>query len=287
MQQTTDYSDYIMKGITAKVAYSGIEGAFAHIAADKIFPDACLVSYKNFEDAYKSVENGECEYAVLPIENSFAGEVGQVMDLIFTRPLQMVGVYAMQVNQNLLGVPGSRKEDIKTVISHPQALDQSAEYLKEYGIATKEAVNTARAAKEVAEMNDKSIGAVASLKTAELYGLTVLAENINKSNINQTKFAVLSKKEHKVENADVFSMMFTVKNEAGALARVIFEIGLHAINMRVIRSRPLKETPWEYYFYVELEGRENAEGVEHLIEKLNQTCDSLRILGYYKDVTLS
>lgn len=271
---------------TGKIAYSGIEGAFAHIASMRLFPQGELISHANFEQAYKAVESGECEYAVLPLENSFAGEVGQVMDLIFEGSLNIAGVHAMQVNQNLLGIPGSCAADIKTVLSHPQALDQSAEFLKEHGIATREAVNTAVAAREVAKTADKSLGAVASLQTAQLYGLTVLAENINKSNINQTKFAVLTKKDIVNEGADVFSMMFTVKNEAGALARVIFEIGLHAINMRVIRSRPLKNTPWEYYFYVELEGSEDSEGVRSLLNKLHGTCESVRILGYYKDETL-
>lgn len=284
--EQSEYQSLLMPGITDKVAYSGIEGAFAHIAAEKIFPQGELISYKNFGDAYQAVLDGTCAYAVLPVENSYAGEVGVVMDLMFEGPLHMAGMYAMQVSQNLLGVPGAKKEEIELVVSHPQALDQCAEYIKAHGMKTKEAVNTARAAKEVADAGDPKVAAIASLKTAQLYGLSVLEESINQSSINQTKFAVLTKKEMLRDNADVFSMMFTVKNEAGALARVIFEIGLHAINMRVIRSRPIKSTPWEYYFYVELEGKEDSEGVQNLLSKLESTCESVKILGYYKDVTL-
>ena len=284
--EQSEYQSLLMPGITDKVAYSGIEGAFAHIAAEKIFPQGELISYKNFGDAYQAVLDGTCAYAVLPVENSYAGEVGVVMDLMFEGPLHMAGMYAMQVSQNLLGVPGAKKEEIELVVSHPQALDQCAEYVKAHGMKTKEAVNTARAAKEVADAGDPKVAAIASLKTAQLYGLSVLEESINQSSINQTKFAVLTKKGMLRDNADVFSMMFTVKNEAGALARVIFEIGLHAINMRVIRSRPIKSTPWEYYFYVELEGKEDSEGVQNLLSKLESTCESVKILGYYKDVTL-
>ena len=137
-----------------KIAYSGIEGAFAHIAAKRIFPTEELISYGDFRSAYEAVEKGECDYAVLPIENSYAGEVGQVTDLMFQGALFVNGVYTLNVMQNLLGVKGASVESIRKVISHPQALEQSSDFITAHGYATEEAVNTARAAKMVAELGD-------------------------------------------------------------------------------------------------------------------------------------
>ena len=134
-----------------KVAYSGVEAAFAHIAAGRIFPDAERVSKKDFKSAYEAVVNGECDLAVLPIENSYAGEVGQTIDLIFSGTLYINGIYELEIHQNLLGVPGAEIGDIKEVMSHPQALSQCQEYIKTRGYNTVEASNTAVAAKTVAE----------------------------------------------------------------------------------------------------------------------------------------
>ena len=130
---------------------------------------------------------------MLPIENSYAGEVAQVNDLMFQGNLFLNGVYTLNVQQNLLGVPGTSLSDIKQVISHPQALEQCADFLREHNLETVEAVNTARAAKQVAEQNDKSVAAIASKETAELYGLTILAEGINEKQDNSTRFAILSR----------------------------------------------------------------------------------------------
>ena len=137
-----------------KIAYSGIEGAFAYIAARKIFPNEILVPHRDFQSAYHSVENDECDFAVLPIENSFAGEVGQVTDLMFQGNLYVNGLFALDVVQNLLGVKGSTLESVKKVISHPQALEQCSPFLERQGYETLEEVNTARAAKKISDLND-------------------------------------------------------------------------------------------------------------------------------------
>ena len=167
-----------------KIAYSGIEGSFASIAAEKIFPDGTLVPCKSFKEAYDIVESGECDAAVLPIENSFAGEVGQVTDLMYEGNLYVNGVYPLRVSQNLLGVKGSTLSDIKKVISHPQALEQCLEYLDAHNIETEQSTNTARAALAVAQKGDKSVGAIASKKTASLYGLDVIEQDINRDIIS-------------------------------------------------------------------------------------------------------
>ena len=162
-----------------KVAYSGVEGAFAHTAAGRIFPECNRISCRDFKSAYDAVVKGECDVAVLPIENSYAGEVGQTIDLIFSGELFINGIYELEIHQNLLGIPGATIEDIKKVTSHPQALGQCHDYIQHRGFQTEDASNTAIAAKTVLEMNDKTLGAIASVETAEIYGLKVLESNIN------------------------------------------------------------------------------------------------------------
>ena len=282
LQNTMDlskaYQHRLLEGM--RVAYGGVEGAFAHIAAKSVFPDAVTVSYPDFASAYSAAENGECDAAVLPVENSFAGEVGQVSDLMFKGSLFVNGTYELRITQNLLGTNGSDITKIKKVISHPQALMQCAEYLKEHGFETEEAENTAVAAKLVAEKGDPSLGAIASKETAELYGLTLLDHDINESASNTTRFAVLSRAKNadKAENS-TFMLMFTVKHKAGALAEAIGVIGKHGFNMKALRSRPMRGLPWEYYFYVEAEGDRDSENAKAMLSELEKHCEMLKVVG--------
>jgi chorismate mutase/prephenate dehydratase len=264
-----------------KVAYSGVEGAFAHIAAGRIFPQGTRASYSDFKAAYDSVVRGESDVAVLPIENSYAGEVGQTVDLIFSGNLFINGIYELEIHQNLLGVPGATVEDIKKVTSHPQALSQCHDYIEMRGFATEEATNTALAAKTVAEMNDKSLGAIASVETAEIYGLKVIEVNINKSGENTTRFAVLSKVKASSQALTSTVLMFTVKHEAGSLANAIAIIGQHGYNMTALRSRPMKKHSWQYYFYVEIDGTLDTANGAMMLEKLNKVCDRLKVAGTF------
>ena len=264
-----------------KVAYSGVEGAFAHIAAGRIFPESDRVSYSDFKAAYDSVARGESDVAVLPIENSYAGEVGQTIDLIFSGSLYINGIYELDIHQNLLGVPGATVEDIRRVTSHPQALSQCHDYIKMRGLETEEANNTALAAKTVAETKDKSLGAIASVETAEIYGLKVLEANINKSGENTTRFAVLSKVRAASPTLSNTVLMFTVKHEAGSLANAIGIIGQYGYSMTALRSRPMKKHSWQYYFYVEIEGTTDTENGRRMIEELGRVCDELKVAGTF------
>lgn len=177
-----------------KVAYSGIEGAFAHVAARKMFPDALHVSCSNFREAYDAVVNGECEEAVLPVENSYAGKVKEVAELLSGNQLQIDAECTLPIVQNLLGVRGSSLAGIKKVISHRKALEQCDEYIKEKGYEVTETVNTAIAARQVAREQKMSVAAIASLEVAAVYGLKVLAEHINASDDNTTRFVAVSRK---------------------------------------------------------------------------------------------
>lgn len=266
-----------------KVAYSGIRGAYAHIASERIFPDGNFVAFPNFRLAYESVVKGECEYVVLPIENSYAGDVGDNMDMIFAGHLWINGIYELHITQNLLAKPGVALSDLVEVISHPQALEQCECYIEEHGFHIRAVQNTAIAAKMVAEGNVPYVGAIASRETAKLYGLNILAEAINECDNNTTRFAVLSKKRNTAnKNADQFLLMFTVRHEAGALAKAIAVIGEYGFNMVSIKSRALKGLLWQYYFSVEIEGDGNSMNCSQMCKDLQKYCDELKVVGTYE-----
>ena len=282
MAVSRSYQGYLMNGM--KVAYSGTEGAFAHIAANKLYPNAKKVAFSDFSSAYQAVEKGECDVAVLPVENSYNGEVGQVTDLMFAGSLYVNGMFDLPITQDLLAKDGARIENIREVVSHPQAFGQCAEYIKKHGFVCHEFANTALAAKWVADSDDLTIAAIGSREAAEIFGLTVLDHDINESKRNSTRFAIFSRVANKriAKDSGVHSiLLFTVRNEAGALARAIDVIGQHGFNMRTLRSRPMKELLWEYYFYVELEGNIQSEEGTSLLESLGEFCDKLRFAGTY------
>lgn len=282
MEISRSYQQKLLTG--TRVAYCGTEGAFAHIATKRLFPSANPVAFGTFTDAYRAVEAGDCEVVVLPIENSYNGEVGQVTDLMFSGSLYLNGIYDLAVSHDLLAVPGATKEDIKQVVSHPQALGQCAEHIRQNGWEQMEYPNTALAAKFVAKANDKTIAAIASEDAAEIFGLEVLERNINESRSNTTRFAVFARSENRKLSEQMgahFVLMFTVQNKAGSLAKAINVIGSHGFNMRTLRSRPMKELLWQYYFYVEAEGDiHSPEGVA-MLKQLSVVCDRLKAVGSY------
>ena len=285
MEISRAYQHKLLEGM--RVAYSGTEGAFAYIATGKLFPSATRVAYSDFTFAYRSVENGECDAAVLPIENSYNGDVGQVIDLMFSGNLYVNAILDLAITQDLLVVPGTAKSEIRTVLSHPQALGQCAEYIRSMGWDPREYGNTALAAKCVEETGDHSIAAIASADAAEVFGLEVLERNINESCSNTTRFAVFSRSENLRSSARMgqhFILVFTVKNEAGCLARAIDVIGQDGFNMRNLRSRPMKELLWQYYFYVEADGDIHTENGESMLKELGSFCDRLKVVGTYSTV---
>ncbi|MBQ9232911.1 MAG: bifunctional chorismate mutase/prephenate dehydratase [Lachnospiraceae bacterium] len=267
-----------------KVAYSGVEGAFAHIVAKKTFPKDLLIAHTSFEEAYNAVLSGECSSAVLPIENSYTGEVGQVIDLMVNGELIVDDVIPYKISQNLLGIKGAKTSDIKKVISHSQALAQCEGYIRKHGFEEMLAPNTAMAAKEVSELGDIHMAAIASKETAELYGLDILHANINEMEDNTTRFAVFSKnyKKHMEVGKHInFILIFTVNNVAGALSKAISVISDYGFNMKVLRSRPSHQKAWEYYFYVEAEGNIDTPEGKEMQKRLTEVCNLVKIAGKY------
>lgn len=285
MELSRKYQGKILSGLS--VAYCGTEGAFAHIAAGKIFPTSKLIAFGSFKKAYDAVEKGECDCAVLPVENSFAGDVDQVNDLMFFGTLFVNGMYDLAVTHDLLGIEGTRIEDVKTVVTHPQALSQCSTFIKEHNLKEIEYSNTALAAEYVKEQKDKSIAAIASAETAERTGLAVIARSINDDRTNTTRFAVFSRVDSRAAERSgkpFFSLLFTARNEAGSLAEALSIIGKHGFNMRTLRSRPMKELLWQYYFYVEAEGDIYGEEGKACIEEMKHCCDKIKIVGSYNNL---
>lgn len=282
MNVSKQYQSRLIEGM--KVAYCGTEGAFAHIATKKMFPTAISVAYPDFTSVYESVVRGECDAAVLPVENSYNGEVGQVTDLLFSGSLYINSMLELAVSHDLLGTEDAELSDITDVVSHPQALAQCADYLRSNTLTPHEFTNTALAAKHVAEKKNKTLAAIASEEAAEIFGLKVLARNINASRSNTTRFAVLSRSENipASNKMDVYSvLLFTVKHEAGSLAKALDIIGAYGFNMRTLRSRPMKELLWQYYFYIEIEGNVHAGDGKEMLRGLSACCDRLKMAGTF------
>ena len=281
MDLSKNYQHRLLEGM--KVAFSGVEGAFANIAANKVFPDSMAIPYPDFKSAYNSVVDGECDCVILPIENSYNGDVGQVMDLAFFGSLYINGIYDIGIVQNLLAVKGTTIDRVKTVVSHSQALGQCANYIKKHGFETVEEVNTAVAAKKVAEMGRHDIAAIASDEAAEKFGLEKLDSHINESNNNTTRFAVFSRSAKTPSVADNhFILLFTVTNEAGSLGKAISIIGENGFNLKALKSRPTKELVWSYYFFAEGEGNINSENGKKMITELKEKCSEIRVVGSFE-----
>ncbi len=284
MAISRSYQSRLNEGI--RIAYSGVPGAYAHIATKRLFPEGNPISYPDFASAYSAVEMGECDACVLPIENSYAGDVGTVMDLIFSGSLYVNQVIDLEIVHNLMAVEGATLDTIKKVVSHPQALSQCAEFIGKHSYESEPFSNTAVSAQYVKEQNDISIGAIASEETASIFGLKIIENSINTSRNNTTRFAVFSRAQNnpkvsgKMNNH--FILTFTVKNEAGALAKTLDIIGAHGFNMRNLRSRPMKELLWSYYFYVEADGNIDSQEGREMLRVLGATTDRLRLAGTYQ-----
>lgn len=278
------YQSRLMEGL--RVAYCGTEGAFAHLAAKRMFPEAQWIPHFSFAEAYGAVERGEMDSVVLPLENSYAGEVGTVMDLMFSGSLFINQVIDLGIVHHLLGRENASLETVKTVYSHPQALEQCGEYLRAHGYETVACTNTALAAQQVLRSGDSTVAAIASDEAAQTLGLKILDRHINADGRNTTRFAAFSRAANapatsKPRENENFILVFTVRNEAGSLAQTLNIIGAHGFNMRSLRSRPRKDLLWSYFFYIEAEGCIHTENGRDMLRELSAVCAQLKLVGSY------
>lgn len=268
------------------VACQGIEGAFGSIAAKNLHTTGKIKYYTTFEDVFKAVAKDEVVYGVLPVENSNAGSVSEVYDLILKYRYYIISAADLAVGQNLLGLKGATANDIKTVYSHPQALSQSEDFLKGAGIKGEHYSNTAMAAKYVSELGDKSVGAIASTLAAELYGLDVLVPNIQTIKNNSTRFITISKQLIIPEDANKISVVFSVPHSVGALNRVLNRFCMNGLNLTKIESRAAKNGEFDYLFYLDFAGNLNDRKTIALISSLEKELPDFTFLGNYKETII-
>lgn len=265
------------------VGFQGVPGSFSEHALESYFgKDTTRKNFQQFEDVFKALDHDDIDYGVVPLENSSTGAINDNYDLIRDYGFFIVGEQQISISQHLLGLKGSRIEDITDVYSHPQGILQTSLFLNEHPyIHPREFANTATAAKYVAQQHNPHFAAIASKKAAQIYGLEILQENIHNIQSNSTRFIIFGKHLEKVKDASCVSIVFTVAHKVGALYQVMKIINDHQINMLRIESRPLKDTPWEYYFYVDFEGNLENQNIQLALEDMKAHTSTLRILGNY------
>lgn len=260
-----------------KVAYCGVEGAFSYMASSHLFEPNPKMGLSSFEEVFQKVVDQEVQYGVIPFENTNSGLVGEVMDLLLKYPVYVQQTYDLKVEQCLLGLPNATLKNIEWVYSKDQALAQSKDFLKELNVQTVAYPNTAMAAQYIASQKDVTKAAIGAKENASLYGLKVLATNIEGNASNTTRFLVIGLKPSTKGNR--FSLILTTKHESGALARIINCIAQNGLNMESIQSRPMKNKPFEYFFFIEIEG--NYERAKQCVTQIKDVCESVKVLGSY------
>lgn len=265
-----------------RVVYAGVPGSFTCMASEKFFGrDIDHYGVAQFKEVALALNNGDADYGVLPIENSSAGDVAGVYNILLENDVCIVGEVFVKVDHCLLGCPGSKIEEIKTVYSHPQGLMQCAPYLEKLGAEQKSVENTAIAAEMVAKRNNPQEAAIASRRAAELYGLDILAESINFDASNETRFVILSKKRQYTKDASKISISFAVLHESGTLYNILSHFIYNDLNLSHIESVPLPDRQWEYRFYVDISGNLHDPEVRNALQGVRAEAANFRILGNY------
>ncbi len=266
-----------------KVAYQGIPGSFSYSAMKNYFGKVVKsLNFDSFEEVFDAVERGRVDYGIVPFENSSTGTIKDNYDLIRERNCYIVGEVKILVKHNLLGKDSTKLEEIKELYSHPQAFEQSSKYLKDKDYKCIPYKNTALSAEYVAKSLE-NIGAIGSIEAAELYGLKVLEENINDSNKNHTRFIILGKEIEVEENANKVSIVFSTLHKAGELFTILGILAEKNINMLSIKSIPILEKPWEYFFYIDVNGNLEDNIFRKALEKVEEKSYFFKLLGNYKE----
>lgn len=269
----------------ATVACQGVEGAYSQIACDSIFKAPTILYFNTFEHVFKAVESGMCQYGVLPIENSTAGSVNAIYDLMTQHNFSIVRSARLKVNHNLLTKHGVKKEEIKEIFSHQQAISQCAGYLSTLkGVKVTVVENTALAAQMVAQSERRDVAALSSRFCGELYGLNLLESNVQDQDNNYTRFICISKSPEIYPGADRTSLMMTLPHKPGSLYNVLSKFYALGINLRKLESRPLPDREFEFMFYFDLECSVYAPEMERIFRDLEEESEHFRYLGTYNEV---
>ena len=267
------------------VACQGVEGAYSQIACEKIFRDPFILYFRDFEGVFNAIEQDMCQYGVLPIENSTAGSVKKVYDLMIRHNFSIVRTFRLKVDHNLLANPGATLSDIKEVYSHEQALNQCSEFLQTIpNVNIVPMVNTAVAAETVAKSGRNDVAALSSRACAELYGLDCLAASVQDEGNNRTRFICISKNLEIYPGADKTSIMMILPHRPGSLYKVLARLYTLGINVTKLESRPIPDREFEFMFYFDLETSIYSEEYVQLICELDELCEEFKYLGSYTEV---
>lgn len=266
----------------ARVVFQGAEGAYSQAAMIRYFGEQIQSFHvETFRDAMSAIDEGSADFAVLPIENSTAGIVSEIYDLLVEFENYIVGEQIMQINHCLLGVPGAELSDIRTVYSHPQSLMQSSRYLSGHDWRQISMQNNAFAAKKVADEQDKSQAAIASEYAAKVYGLKVLQQGVNQEEDNSTRFIIVTNQKIFRKNAGKVSICFELPHQSGSLYHMLSHFIYNNLNMCKIESRPIEDRNWEYRFFIDFEGNLADSAVKNALRGLRDEARNMKILGNY------
>ena len=267
------------------VACQGVEGAYSQIACEKIFKNPFIMYFKNFEGVFSAIDNGLCQYGILPLENSTAGSVKKVYDLMIKHNFSIVRTFRLKIDHNLLAKPGTKLSDIKEVYSHEQAINQCSEFLQTMtGITVIPVANTAIAADMVSKSNRKDVAALSSRSCAELYNLEILASSIQDKGNNRTRFICISKNLEIYPGSDKTSIMMVLPHRPGSLYKFLARLYTLGINVTKLESRPIPDRDFEFMFYFDLETSIYSEEFVQLMCELNDLCEDFKYLGSYCEV---
>ena len=267
------------------VACQGVEGAYSQIACERIFKSPSIMYFKNFDGVFQAIDKGLCQYGILPIENSTAGSVKKVYDLMIHHNFSIVRTFRLKIDHNLLALPGARLLDIKEIYSHEQAISQCADFLKTMpGVKVIPVENTAIAASMVASSGRRDIAALSSKNCEELYGLTSLADSIQDKGNNRTRFICISKNLEVYPGSDKTSIMMILPHKPGALYRVLARMYVLGINVIKLESRPIPDRDFEFMFYFDLETSIYSDEFVQLMCELDDLCEDFKYLGSYTEV---
>ena len=271
--------------VKAKVACQGVMGAYSGIATERLFEIADVSYFKNFEGVFQAVEKGFCKYGVLPIENSSAGSVNQVYDLMKEHKFYIVKSIRLPICHNLVANHNAKKEDIKEILSHEQAISQCKKYLEQFPNAKITAcANTALSAKMVAESGRSDIAAISSRECADLYGLKLLETNVQDSDNNYTRFILIAKEMEFYQGANKISIMTTLpQNSPGSLNKLLSKFANLGINLTKLESRPIVGSSFEFMFYFDFNCDIKEKGVQNLLSELDNSTEQFTFLGAYEE----
>ncbi len=267
------------------VACQGVEGAYSQIACEKMFKSPMIMYFKNFEGVFNAIDQGLCQYGILPIENSTAGSVKKVYDLMIHHNFSIVKTFRMKVEHNLLAKPGAKLSDIKEIYSHEQAINQCTDFLEKLsGVTVIPVENTAVAANMVAQSQRMDVAAISSHTCEDIYGLISLVDSIQDESNNRTRFICISKNLEIYPGSDKTSIMMILPHKPGALYRVLARMYVLGINVIKLESRPIPDSDFEFMFYFDLETSIYSEEFVQLMCELEDLCEDFKYLGSYTEV---